>query len=44
MASCVSKKKFNTQAEQYRKLKADFDTTKSNLQRMLEDKDAQQKQ
>lgn len=44
MASCVSKKKFNTQAEQYRKLKADFDTTESNLQRCLADKDAQLKE
>lgn len=44
MASCVSKKKYNTQAEQYRKLKADFDTTESNLQRCLADKDEQLKE
>lgn len=44
MASCVSKKKYNTQADQYRKLKADFDTTESNLQRCLADKDAQLKE
>lgn len=41
MASCVSKKKYNTQAEQYRKLKADFDTTETNLQRCLAAKDNQ---
>jgi len=34
-SSCVSKKKFNEQVSKYSELKADFDTTESNLQRCL---------
>lgn len=35
LSSCVSKKKFNEQVSKYGELKADFDTTESNLQRCL---------
>lgn len=38
---CVSRKKYNAQADQYSKLKADFDTTESNLQRCLAEKSKQ---
>lgn len=42
MASgCVSRKKYNNQVDQYTKLKADFDTTESNLQRCLAEKNKQ---
>lgn len=34
-SGCVSKKKFNEQVSKYSELKADFDTTESNLQRCL---------
>jgi chemotaxis protein MotB len=38
-AGCVSKKKFNEQVSKYGELKADFDTTESNLQRCLAEQD-----
>ena len=37
---CVSKKKFTQQVKQYEQLKADFDTTESNLQRCLAEQQA----
>ncbi len=40
-SGCVSRKKYNSQLEQYSKLKADFDTTESNLQKCLADKSRQ---
>ena len=42
MASgCVRRKKYNNQVDQYTKLKADFETTESNLQRCLAEKNKQ---
>lgn len=37
LTGCVSRKKFNAQVSKYDSLKADFDTTESNLQRCLAD-------
>ncbi|CAN5369873.1 OmpA family protein [soil metagenome] len=37
---CVSRKKYHAQVDQYTKLKADYDTTESNLQRCLSEKTA----
>lgn len=38
VSGCVSRKKYNAQVEQYGQLKANFDTTESNLQRCLAEK------
>lgn len=38
---CVSRKKYKTQVAQYNELKANFDTTESNLQRCLAEKNSQ---
>ncbi len=40
-SGCVSRKKYNHQVDQYTQLKADFDTTESNLQRCLSEKSKQ---
>lgn len=40
-SGCVSRKKYNNQVDQYTKLKADFDTTESDLQRCLAEKNKQ---
>ncbi|MBL7924183.1 MAG: hypothetical protein JNL88_08295, partial [Bacteroidia bacterium] len=36
---CISRKKYNEQVSKYNTLKADYDTTESNLQRCLSEKD-----
>ncbi len=41
-SGCVSRKKFNEQITKYTTLKADYDTTESNLQRCLDEKEKQQ--
>lgn len=41
VSGCVSRKKYRTQVAQYNELKANFDTTESNLQRCLAEKNSQ---
>lgn len=38
-SGCISRKKYNEQVSKYNTLKADYDTTESNLQRCLSEKD-----